>query len=47
MFDILNESRFDILLAKYMVIGSQENNDQEGGWGGGSKRLVHKHLWVQ
>ena len=26
-----------------MIIGSQENNDHEGG--GGSESLVHKHMW--
>ena len=30
-----------------MIIGSQENKDQEGGggWGGASEGLVHEHLW--
>ena len=31
--------RFDILLAKYTIIGTQEKNDREGGGGGVTKGL--------
>ena len=39
----LIEIRFDILLGKYMIIGSQENNVRRGG---GCESLVHKHPWA-
>ena len=34
--------RFDIF---HFIIGSQENNVHENGWGGGVESLVHQHLW--